>query len=252
MPAVLCSRRRCFEAPVCWKRPCQNPTLPIGSRRSCAAVAQLVRAPDCGSGGRWFNSPQLYQHKINNLAQSRAPPTGSKNHTGKSHGWPLTGCPAPRSRSPLAPDATQRPSPRYSPRMPHSDCSMINAEIQANNKRAEELASEQNAKVVQNVAAGVVGIVVWPVWFAMDAKGAASTDAAALKGPPRVFGELGCTAVRGRASVRGPAAEVIPARPISRLPRPLIELLARAQWSSASERRGLRSAGSLVLVPKRL
>jgi hypothetical protein len=63
----------------------------------------------------------------------------------------------------------------------YSDCSMINAEIQANNKRAEELASEQNAKVAQNVAAGVVGIVVWPVWFAMDAKGAASTDAAALK-----------------------------------------------------------------------
>ncbi len=58
---------------------------------------------------------------------------------------------------------------------------MINAEIQANNKRAEELASEQNTKVVQNVAAGVVGLVVWPVWFAMDAKGAASTDAAALK-----------------------------------------------------------------------
>jgi hypothetical protein len=63
----------------------------------------------------------------------------------------------------------------------YSDCNMINAEIQANNKRAEELASEQNAKVVQNVAAGVVGLVVWPVWFAMDAKGAASTDAAALK-----------------------------------------------------------------------
>jgi hypothetical protein len=42
----------------------------------------------------------------------------------------------------------------------YSDCSMINAEIQANNKRAEELASEQNTKVVQNVAAGVVGIVV--------------------------------------------------------------------------------------------
>jgi uncharacterized protein YcfL len=63
----------------------------------------------------------------------------------------------------------------------YSDCSMINAEIQANNRRAEELSSEQNTKVVQNVAAGVVGIVVWPVWFAMDAKGAASTDAAALK-----------------------------------------------------------------------
>jgi hypothetical protein len=58
---------------------------------------------------------------------------------------------------------------------------MINAEIQANNTRVQALASEQNAKVVQNVAAGVVGIVVWPVLFAMDAKGAAGTDAAALQ-----------------------------------------------------------------------
>jgi hypothetical protein len=29
---------------------------------ACAAVAQLVRAPDCGSGGRWFESTQLYQN----------------------------------------------------------------------------------------------------------------------------------------------------------------------------------------------
>jgi hypothetical protein len=58
------------------------------------------------------------------------------------------------------------------PQDAYSDCSMINAEIQANNNRAQALASEQNAKVVQNVAAGVVGIVVWPVWFAMP------------KGPP--------------------------------------------------------------------
>jgi hypothetical protein len=73
------------------------------------------------------------------------------------------------------PVATVQPQDAY------SDCSMINAEIQANNTRAQALASEQNAKVVQNVAAGVVGIVVWPVWFAMDAKGAAGTDAAALQ-----------------------------------------------------------------------
>src|SRR5690606_2695620 len=26
----------------------------------CAVVAQLVRAPDCGSGGRWFDPSQLY------------------------------------------------------------------------------------------------------------------------------------------------------------------------------------------------
>jgi hypothetical protein len=44
-------------------------------------------------------------------------------------------------------------------------------------------------KTVQNVAAGVVGIVVWPVWFAMDAKGAAGYGAPpqgyAYPPPPR-------------------------------------------------------------------
>src|SRR6185312_13875082 len=40
---------------------------------------------------------------------------------------------------------------------------------------------ENHAKIAQNVAAGVVGVVVWPVWFAMDAKGAAGTEMDALK-----------------------------------------------------------------------
>jgi hypothetical protein len=52
-----------------------------------------------------------------------------------------------------------------------STCGMISAEIQANNVRVKALADEQGLKVAQNVVAGVVGIVVWPVWFAMDAKG---------------------------------------------------------------------------------
>jgi hypothetical protein len=63
----------------------------------------------------------------------------------------------------------------------YSDCTMIRAEIEANNAKAKQLADEQGLKVAQNVAAGVVGIVVWPVLFAMDSKGAASTDAAALQ-----------------------------------------------------------------------
>lgn len=62
-----------------------------------------------------------------------------------------------------------------------SDCAMITAEIQANNSRAQALAGEHTEKMVQNVAAGVVGLVIWPVWFAMDAKGAASTEAQALQ-----------------------------------------------------------------------
>jgi hypothetical protein len=63
----------------------------------------------------------------------------------------------------------------------YSDCTMIRAEIDANNQKAQELANEQGMKVAQNVAAGVVGLVIWPVWFGMDFKGAAGQDAANLQ-----------------------------------------------------------------------
>ena len=61
------------------------------------------------------------------------------------------------------------------------DCAMITAEIQANNIKVEELASEQGVKVAQNVAAGVAGLVVWPLLFAMDWQGSAGKDVAALQ-----------------------------------------------------------------------
>jgi hypothetical protein len=67
------------------------------------------------------------------------------------------------------------------PQDAQSNCAMIRAEIEANNVQAEKLAEENHAKIAQNVAAGVVGVVVWPVWFAMDAKGAAGTEMDALK-----------------------------------------------------------------------
>ena len=57
---------------------------------------------------------------------------------------------------------------------------MISAEIEANNAKVKELADEKGIKVAQNVAAGVAGIVVWPIWFAMDFKGAVDSDMAAL------------------------------------------------------------------------
>jgi hypothetical protein len=57
----------------------------------------------------------------------------------------------------------------------------LQAEIQANNIRVQELADEQGLKVAQNVGAGIVGLVIWPMWFAMDFKGAASKDVAALQ-----------------------------------------------------------------------
>jgi hypothetical protein len=73
------------------------------------------------------------------------------------------------------PIATVQPQDAY------SDCTMIRAEIEANNQKAKQLADEQGVKVAQNVAAGLVGVVIWPVWFGMDLKGAAAHDAAALQ-----------------------------------------------------------------------
>ena len=39
----------------------QSTSSPIIADDSPAVVAQLVRAPVCGTGGRWFKSTQLYQ-----------------------------------------------------------------------------------------------------------------------------------------------------------------------------------------------
>jgi len=86
-------------------------------------------------------------------------------------GLALSAC-AGRDPQPIA---TVQPQDAY------SDCTMIRAEIEGNNQKAKQLADEQGMKTAQNVAAGVVGIVIWPVWFGMDTKGAAGTDAAALQ-----------------------------------------------------------------------
>src|SRR6202790_960949 len=63
----------------------------------------------------------------------------------------------------------------------YSDCTAIAAEIEANNQKVKELASEQGLKVGQNVAAGVAGLVVWPLLFAMDFQDAASKEVTALQ-----------------------------------------------------------------------
>lgn len=93
------------------------------------------------------------------------------------------------------------------PQDAQSDCAMVRAEIEANNLQAEKLADENHAKIAQNVAAGVVGVVIWPVWFAMDAKGAAGTEMDALKARQQylaALAELRCAQ---------PAVPPPPARP---------------------------------------
>lgn len=74
-----------------------------------------------------------------------------------------------------APVAVTQAQDRY------MDCAAINAEVQANNKKVTELGGEEGAKVAQNVAAGVAGLIIWPLWFAMDFQGAAPKEIAALQ-----------------------------------------------------------------------
>lgn len=74
-----------------------------------------------------------------------------------------------------------QPMASVQPQDAYSDCTMIRAEIEANNMKTQQLANEQGWKVAQNVGAGVVGLVIWPVWFGMDFKDAAGKEAAALQ-----------------------------------------------------------------------
>ena len=63
----------------------------------------------------------------------------------------------------------------------NASCTMIAAEIEANNIKVKELAGEEGGKVAQNVAAGVGGLFIPVLWFAMDFKGAASKEVTALQ-----------------------------------------------------------------------
>lgn len=69
-------------------------------------------------------------------------------------------------------------------------CAAIHAEIQSNNAQVQQLARDNGWKVAQNVAAGVGGLVVWPLWFAMDFQGTADKEAAALQARQQYLGQL--------------------------------------------------------------
>jgi hypothetical protein len=60
-------------------------------------------------------------------------------------------------------------------------CYQIQAEISANNLKIQDLARQHGWKVAQNVAAGVGGLVLWPLWFGMDWQGTAGIEGRALQ-----------------------------------------------------------------------
>jgi hypothetical protein len=60
------------------------------------------------------------------------------------------------------------------------DCAAISIEAQANNTKLQQLGVEEGSKVAQNVAAGVAGLFIWPLWFAMDFQDAAGKEVTAI------------------------------------------------------------------------
>lgn len=79
-------------------------------------------------------------------------------------------------------------------------CAQIAAEIKANNEKISQLASEQGLKVAQNVTAGIVGLVIWPVWFGMDFKDAAGKEVSALSQRNEYLGTLAGSKCAGQTT----------------------------------------------------
>ena len=61
------------------------------------------------------------------------------------------------------------------------DCAAIMIEVQSNNAKVQQLASDKGLKTAQNVAAGVAGLVIPVLWFGMDFQGTADTEIQALQ-----------------------------------------------------------------------
>lgn len=92
----------------------------------------------------------------------------------------LTAC---AGRTP-APVATVRAEDRQ------LDCFQIAAEVRANTRQIADLSEEESEKVAQNVLAGVGGLLIWPLWFAMDFQDAAGKETEALASRNAYLGEL--------------------------------------------------------------
>jgi hypothetical protein len=120
------------------------------------------------------------------------------------------------------PVAVVQPEDRY------LDCTAIQAEIVANNKTLQGLASEEGGKVAQNVAAGVAGLFIWPLWFAMDFQGAASKEEAALQSRQEYLATLalqrGCVGSARTVTAVAPAPAQAAAPVQAAVPLPTISM----------------------------
>lgn len=93
------------------------------------------------------------------------------------------------------------------------------------------LGGEEGAKVAQNVVAGVAGLFIWPLWFAMDFQGAAPKAIAALQARQQYLATLAeqrCGAVPPLpiqtipgATTGGPSVVPVTPAPASPAPSPV-------------------------------
>ena len=95
-------------------------------------------------------------------------------------GLVLSAC-AGRAPNPVA---TVQAQDRY------MDCKAIIAEIESNNAKVQQLASDKGLKTAQNVGAGVAGLFIPVLWFGMDFQGAEDKETAALQSRQQYLASL--------------------------------------------------------------
>jgi len=92
-----------------------------------------------------------------------------------------------------------------------SDCTAIMAEINTNNEQISALGKEDGGKVGQNIAAGVVGVLIPVLWFAMDFQDASGKEGKALSQRNQYLAQLAAN----RCSVQAAptSASAVPTAP---------------------------------------
>ena len=157
----------------------------------------------------------------------------------------VAGC-AGRAPQPVA---VVQPQDRY------ADCPAIFAEVQTNNKKIQDLAGEQGGKVAQNVAAGVIGLFIWPVWFGMDFQGTAGKEVDALNSRQQYLATLAEQRNCGAPAAPPPAALAVavtqpvvtaPSQPVA---QPQSATLSAAPVPVASSQQAIAPAAQSPLPP---
>lgn len=88
----------------------------------------------------------------------------------------------------------------------YTDCSAVMAEIRANNDQIAQLGREDGSKVAQNVAAGVAGVFIPVLWFAMDFQDAAGKEGRALSQRNQYLAQLAASRCGHLSAEAAPAA----------------------------------------------